>query len=204
MLKTFMESLCAGVLIAIGGSVFLACENRYVGAILFSVALLCICYKGYVLFTGKVGYVVEDHSRDNLIRLIIGLVGNLICTFLLGMLIRYCIVNLGEQATVICTAKLEQTAFSTFVRGCFCGVLMYLAVSIFKESKTPMGILFGIPVFILSGFEHSIADMFYFGASGLIGPDVALFITLVVLGNSVGGILLPLLTLGGRKKANES
>ena len=33
----------AGILIGIGGSVYLACDNKYVGAVLFSVALLCIC-----------------------------------------------------------------------------------------------------------------------------------------------------------------
>ena len=42
MLKNFLSSVCAGVLISIGGCVFLACENRYVGAVLFSVALLWI------------------------------------------------------------------------------------------------------------------------------------------------------------------
>ena len=66
-----------------------------------------------------------------------------------------------------------------------------------------MGILFCVPVFILSGFEHSIADMFYFGASGIFSLSVALFMLAVVIGNSLGGMLLSALTLiGGRK--NES
>ena len=42
MLKLIIDGIKAGIMIAIGGSVFLACENRYIGAILFSVALMSI------------------------------------------------------------------------------------------------------------------------------------------------------------------
>lgn len=194
MLKTFLNSIGAGILIAIGGSVFLSCDNRYVGAVFFSVALVCICYKGYVLFTGKVGYMIESHTKTDVVNLFIGLAGNLITTFLLGLLIRYAIPSIGENAMTVCTAKLtSQAVLQTFVRAVFCGFLMYLAVSIFRDSKTPIGILLGIPVFILSGFEHSIADMFYFGASGIYDAKIAVFMITVILGNSVGGMLLPLL-----------
>ena len=64
MIRRFIDGVAAGVLIAIGGCVYLACDSKYVGAALFSVALLSICFKGYSLFTGKVGYLVNDHSRD--------------------------------------------------------------------------------------------------------------------------------------------
>ena len=52
-------------------------------------------------------------------------------------------------------------------------------------------------MFILSGFEHSIADMFYFGASGTISGRVLLFIIAAVLGNSLGAVILPLLSVAG-------
>ena len=42
MLKKTLSGLSAGILITIGGSVFLACDSRYVGAVMFSVALVCI------------------------------------------------------------------------------------------------------------------------------------------------------------------
>ena len=88
MLKNFLSSICAGVLISIGGCVFLACENRYVGSVLFSVALLCICLKGYALYTGRVGYIIESHKKSDFAALAVILIGNLITTFLLGMLVR--------------------------------------------------------------------------------------------------------------------
>ena len=197
MLKTFAESICAGILIAVGGSVFLACENRVVGAVLFSVALLCICYKGYYLYTGKVGYLVESHRTADITALLIGLLGNLITACLLGFVVRYAIPGIGKAAETLCPAKLDQSFLQTLLRAMFCGVLMYLAVSIFRDKKTPIAILYGIPVFILSGFEHSIADMFYFGASGTISGRVLLFIFAAVLGNSLGAVILPLLSVAG-------
>lgn len=193
MLKTFRESLCAGILITIGGTVFLSCENKTVGAVLFSVALLCICYKSYYLFTGKIGYIVEQHTKQDFLNLDIGLFGNLAATFFLGMLLRTVLPNIGEKAAELCSAKLAQFPLYTFIRGFFCGILMYLAVSIYKEKNSVLGILFCVPVFILCGFEHSIADMFYLGASGIYSVKIILFTALVVAGNTFGAIVLPLL-----------
>ncbi len=193
MLKTFRESLCAGILITIGGTVFLSCENKTVGAVLFSVALLCICYKSYYLFTGKIGYIVEQHTKQDFLNLDIGLFGNLAATFFLGMLLRTVLPNIGEKAAELCSAKLAQFPLYTFIRGFFCGILMYLAVSIYKEKNSVLGILFCVPVFILCGFEHSIADMFYLGASGIFSVKIILFTALVVAGNTFGAIVLPLL-----------
>lgn len=199
MIKTVTGSISAGILIAIGGSVYLACDSKYAGAALFSVALLCICYLGYYLFTGKIGYFVTDRSGRNAAALATGLAVNLAVTFLLGALIRFAMPALGEKAELLCAAKLGQSFGGTFIRAVFCGVLMYLAVEIFREKETPLGIIFCIPVFILSGFEHSIADMFYFGALGSFDAKILAFELAAILGNSVGSFILPLLTRLGEK-----
>lgn len=193
MLKTLRESLCAGILITIGGTVFLSCENKTVGAVLFSVALLCICYKSYYLFTGKIGYIVEQQKKADFVNLAVGLFGNLIVTFLIGMMLREILPNIGEKAAEMCSAKLAQYPLHTFIRGFFCGILMYLAVSIYKEKNTALGVLFCVPVFILCGFEHSIADMYYFGVSGIFSARIVIFMVLVVAGNTFGAMVLPLL-----------
>ena len=192
MVKTVFGAVSAGIMISIGGSVFLACDNKYVGAVLFSVALLCICNLGYYLYTGKIAYLANDFSKKNISELSVGLAFNLIVTFLLGMLISFALPNFVEKAYTMCTAKLDQTFLITFIRAVFCGVLMYTAVEIFKEKKTSLGIIFCIPVFILCGFEHSIADMFYFGVSGIFSYKILLFELAAVLGNTVGGLILPL------------
>lgn len=195
MIKGTINGVLAGILIAIGGSVFLACENRYVGATLFSVALLCICYKGYGLFTGKVGFLPEQHDKAAWTVVLTALLGNLIATCLFGWAIRYALPQLGDTAQTICEAKLTQLWPQTAIRGLLCGVLMYLAVSIFRDHKTTAAIFFCVPVFILSGFEHSIADMFYFAASGIVSWQACGFLWCVILSNAVGGVLLPLLTM---------
>lgn len=201
MLKTLGGGLCAGVLISIGGTVFLSCDNKYVGAVLFSVALVCICLKGYYLFTGKIGYMTESHKRSDILNLITGLFGNALACILCALLIKITIPAVSVSAEALCRGKLEnQTVIATFIRAVFCGVLMYLAVSIFRDAKTPIGILFCVPVFILSGFEHSIADIFYFSVSSEFLSRSVLFIITVIFGNSVGGVLLPLISLLGNHK----
>ena len=198
MLKLIIDGIKAGIMIAIGGSVFLSCENRYIGAILFSVALLCICLKGYSLFTGKVGYLPENHSKEAVKILLCGLLGNIVSTILLGYAVSFANPALGEAAKVICEAKLSQEALQTFVCAFFCGVLMYMAVSTYREKGTLAGIFFCVPVFILSGFEHSIANMFYFGASGIINMDSIIYLAVVIAGNSVGGMAMPILNILGK------
>lgn len=198
MLKLVIDGIKAGIMIAIGGSVFLACENRYVGAVLFSVALLSICLKGYSLFTGKVGYLPEKHDSEAVKVLLLGLLGNIISTFLLGFAVSYANPVLHDAALVICEAKLSQEMLQTLIRAFFCGVLMYMAVSTFREKGTLAGIFFCVPVFILSGFEHSIANMFYFGVSGIVNAESLIYLLVVVIGNSIGGMAMPILNIIGK------
>lgn len=190
-----LSGVAAGLLISIGGTVFLAVENRYVGAVLFSVALLCICIKGYSLYTGRIGFIPEKHGGDDILGLLLGLLGNALATLAGGLAIAAAFPAYRATAAALCLSKLEtQTLPGTFIRACFCGVLMYLAVSIYKNHQKLIGVLFCIPVFILSGFEHSVADMFYFSAAGSFTWSSLLFIFVVVLGNSVGAVILPLIT----------
>ena len=42
------DGILAGVMVSIGGAVLLAVDNRYIGAALFSIALLVICVSSYV------------------------------------------------------------------------------------------------------------------------------------------------------------
>ncbi len=200
MLKKIASGICAGILISIGGSVYLACDNKYIGAVLFTVALLCICLKGYSLYTGRIGFIVESHDKEYFGGLTLGLLGNAIGTVACGYAVRFAIPKLGEAAVALCTGKLDQSFAQTLIRGLFCGILMYLAVSVYKEKNNIVGILFCIPVFILAGFEHSIADLFYFAASGIVKIEAFGFIWTVILGNSIGAVILPLLTYKRKKK----
>lgn len=203
MLKTAVGGVGAGILIAIGGCVYLACENSYAGAMLFSVALLCICWQGFDLFTGKIGYLTENRSIRFVCALAVTLLANLVCVFLLGGVVRYALPSLAEKAASLCAVKLTQTYLQTFIRAAFCGVLMYFAVDIFRKKKTPLGIVFCIPVFILSGFEHSVADAFYFGVSGNFEAKTAVFLVFAVIGNAVGSIITAIISIIKSGSAKE-
>ncbi len=200
IVKNILNGIAAGILIALGGSIFLACENKIVGSFLFSVALMSICYLGYSLYTGKICYMPLKHDKDAFSVLLLGLLGNVIGTTICGYLIRYALPKLGETAETICQTKLTQTFPETLIRGFFCGLLIYLAVEIYKKKNTMLGVFICIPVFILSGFEHSIADMFYFAASGIVSLEAFGFIWVVILGNTIGGMLLPVMTNDWGKK----
>ena len=193
-IKQILNGILAGILISIGGTVFLSCENKVVGSVLFSVALLCICLLGYSLFTGKICYIPEKHDKSAFSVLLCGLLGNLIATTICGYAISYAIPAVGDTAFTVCNGKLTgQDFLQTLIRAIFCGILIYLAVEIYKTKDKTIGIIFCIPVFILSGYEHSIADMFYFACSGIVSVEALGFIWTVILGNTIGGMLIPVI-----------
>ena len=202
LLKNTVKGIEAGIMVSIGGSVFLGCDNKIVGSVLFCVALIVICINNYSLYTGKIGFILECRTKEENAAIFLGLLGNIVGTLLCGWILRAGIPALGSTASEICAAKLTQNAFSTLIRGIFCGILMYCAVSTFRNRNTLAGILFCIPVFILCGFEHSIADMFYFAASGIVSLEAFVFIIIVILGNSVGGLLIPILEKIGKGVKN--
>lgn len=193
MRKAICNSLAAGIFIGIGGSVFLAIENRVVGAIFFTVALLCICQLDLMLYTGKIGFLAFDHSGTEIRNTAVCLVGNCVGTGIAGMAIRYSRPQVIERAVSLTEGKIATPLGRIFVTAVFCGILMYAAVRIYREKKSVTGILFCVPVFILAGFEHSIADMFYALTALTGGGRTIAMLAVVVLGNTVGGLLVPVL-----------
>ena len=195
-LKVLVRGILAGVMISIGGTIYLACESKMLGAFLFSIGLYAICSFGLNLYTGKIGYVI-DNKPKYLIELLFTLLGNLIGTIGCGYLLF--LTRSGDKlrsvASTICDVKLNDNLLSIFILAVFCGIIMYLAVDLFKRLNDfgkYMGIFMGITVFILAGFEHCVANMFYFSVANMWGWKTILYVLIMVLGNSVGSILLAL------------
>ena len=203
-LKILVRAILAGVMISIGGTIFLTCESKLLGAFLFSIGLYAICAFGLNLYTGKIGYVI-DNKPKYLIELLITLVGNLIGTVACGYLLFLSRIGdkLRNAASVICEVKLNDNLLSIFILAIFCGIIMYLAVDLFKrlgDFGKYMGIFMGITVFILAGFEHCVANMYYFSAANMWTWKTVLYVLVMILGNSVGSILLALGMKYGLKK----
>lgn len=203
MLKKILNGISAGLMVSIGCAVFLACENKVVGSILFTVALLVICFRGYSLYTGKIGFMPFSHKKEDFSVLLLGLLGNAIGMIVFGLLISVALPILKERAIALCTAKLTQTWYQTVIRGLFCGVLMFIAVYVYKENKSIVAIIFAIPTFILCGFEHSVADIGYFAVANMFSLEIVLFIILVVIGNTIGSMILPFLSMAKENKVAE-
>lgn len=194
ILKKTANGICAGIMVTLGGATFLACEQKIIAAVLFCIALVGICAHGYSLYTGRIGYLPAEHSKDDVSSTFLGLLGNAIGVILIGLALRFTRDELAIRAHEICTSKLEQSIPDAFIRAIMCGILMYIAVSVWREQKSRVGIFFAIPVFVMAGFEHSIADIFYFSVSGIVSLEAFLYLCLIILGNSFGSMLLPVLS----------
>ena len=154
---------------------------------------------GFNLYTGKVGYIAYNFKDVNYIGLVILiLVFNLITTYLLGIVCAYAFPAIVEPAKKIYEAKLAAPLLRLLITGIFCGLLMFLAVDTWKKGS-PFGCFIYIPVFIISGFDHSIANMFYFGVSGIINMESIFYIFVVIIGNAIGGMAMPLLNILGKE-----
>lgn len=202
-MNNIIKSILSGILISIGGTVYLSSINSGVpwfGAILFSAGLFTICEYGYNLYTGKVGYIgfhFKDVKYIGLVLLIC--LFNILTTFVLGFLMGKNFTEVAQTAQTIYEKKLNASLVKAFVSSVFCGILMFLAVDTWKRGKK-IGVFLYVPVFIICGFDHSIANSFYNGASFASGSSLTfsfsnlIFILLVVLGNGLGGITFPVLT----------
>lgn len=203
-LKILLRGITAGIMISIGGTIYLSLENKMLGAFLFSIGLFAICTNGYNLYTGKIGYVVENKLKY-LWELLFTLIGNLIGTLACGYLIYLSRVgeSLREKASLICEVKLNDNLLSIFILAIFCGIIMYLAVDLYKrltDFGKYMGIFMGITVFILASFEHCVANMYYFSVANMWSWKTVLYVLVMIAGNSVGSILLALANKFGLKK----
>lgn len=195
--------VAAGVMIGIGGWVYLACLDgsligKCIGAFMFGVALLSICTCGMYLYTGRICYLYENHDRIGVLSLLVGIVGNAIGAVGVGQLTRIALPAIADKALPIADTKLGESWLQAFVLGALCNILIYVAVQVYKKYGTVIGIMICIPTFVLCGFEHSIADMYYLSAANSFSVASLVFVLIVVAGNTAGGLLMPgLLKLGG-------
>ncbi len=186
----FALAVLAGNMIGIGGAVYLATDNKMLGALMFTVGLYTICMQELNLFTGKVGYLPE-RKPAYLVDLLIIWCGNLAGTFVDACLISLTRFSVHEkEAKALCEIKLSDGFLSLFVLGFFCGILMFVAVDGYAKTKNPVILFLGVATFILCGFEHCIADMFYFSFAKVWSVSAFARILVITLGNAIGGMLI--------------
>lgn len=207
-LKEFFLSILAGMSISFGCIAFLSSGNKIVGALFFVVGLFIILNFNFSLFTGKVCYALE-HKLSYIPRLLWIWVGNIVGAILMALMVGATrLTGLVEAATAIVNTKLNDSLLSLFFLGVFCNMLIFVAVFGYKKFENPLAkmiaLFFGVSVFVLCGFEHCIADAFYFAFAGSFTAHTLLCLVIITLGNVVGGLFFPILVkliqfLGNKK-----
>lgn len=175
----FIRSILAGICIGLGGAIFLKLSG-VIGAIMFAFGLLCVVHFKLPLYTGTAGFINFKISDDYLTLTII-LIGNILGCQLLSLM------NIsGIDGSQVIQARIDAGYFQCLLNAIGCGLIMTLIVKGGRDGNLLL-ILFGIPLFILLGFYHSIADAFYASVSNFeIVRQYFLYYLIIVLGNFIG------------------
>ena len=192
-LELLRKSVGAALLIALGDFALLKL-GQPLGPFLFALGLLGVCYMGQNLFTGKCGFLFADKIPIGDLLLI--LLGNLAAGWVFGWLF-----SLADPSlTAAAEGKLASWDLSPafFIKACLCGVVMYVAVLLYRKG-TPLGILFGIPLFIFCGFQHCVANVITLGVAR--AWDWSL--PLAVLGNFAGSLFAWWISRDGKQAAQR-
>ena len=100
---------------------------------------------------------------------------------------------LAEKAQGLCETKLSDSLLSIVILAVFCNLMIYIAVENFKSNPHTLGkylaIFLGVMVFILAGFEHCVANMFYFSVANMWSLRTVLYLLVMTAGNAVGGMI---------------
>jgi formate/nitrite transporter FocA (FNT family) len=176
-INIFIRSILAGICIGLGGAIFLKLGG-VIGAVMFAFGLLTVVHFKLPLYTGTAGFIMLNKSKEYTKMLII-LLGNILGCFLLTLL-----AIQGIDGSAVIMSRINAGYLQCFLSAIGCGLIMTLIVQGGRD-KNQLLILFGIPLFILLGFYHSIADAFYFFASDM-NLSYFPYYLLIVLGNFVG------------------
>ena len=151
--NTFIRSILAGICIGLGGAIFIKLGG-VIGACMFAFGLLTVVHFKLPLYTGTAGFI-QLSKFEEYKKMFIILLGNILgCILLSYMNIK------GIDGTAIIQSRIDTSYLQCLLNAIGCGLIMTLIVKGGRD-KNLLLILFGIPLFILLGFYHSIADTYY-------------------------------------------
>lgn len=194
------NSFAAGVAISLGGVAYLSSGN----ALMFPIGLLIVCLYRLYLFTGKVGYLGRygvNERKFDVFDLFLMWIFNTLGAYISGFVVGVVKPELVEVAGRIRDKKMSGGLLTVFVLGILCNIMIFLAVDSYRTIATANRMVFaGIfslfvftATFVYCGFEHCVANAFYFGLSGFTGLNDAIrqiiFLVINMLGNAAGGII---------------
>ena len=223
--NVMIKAVLAGVAIGCGGMLFtlikwgtLKLNNHFttddwtqpgqiVGGCVFSVGLMLVCWFKLMLFTGKVGLMFESNQDGfyfiGLLIMIVFNIGGAVCVGLLSEWIFGRFDDYKEAVLAIANLKSKFEDSNDYLKCCmnslFCGVCVHLAVRGFVNCDNNfekfMIIFWFVLMFVYSGFEHCIANSFYFACAHMTKREVFINVALAIGGNWLGTLPTSVLTV---------
>lgn len=188
MKTSLTKAAAAGILICMGCIVNLKVGGGIPGAVLFSAGLWFVVNFDAELFTGRVTRDQYD-PLQKLIMLLMNVIGAAVC----GILASVFLPEIREAAQGIASAY--QDPLKVIWQSVMCGICMYLATTPPMNrdvSRLPF-VIYGVALFILSSYAHSIALAGY----AAIAQGIAWWvIPLAAVGNGAGSYLMKGLLTG--------
>ena len=188
--------------------------TRFVAGSVFSLGLILVVICGAELFTGNSlltkaalhGHITWSNIARNWVVVLAGnLVGSLLFAWMMFHSQLWEQGQIAERAIAIAQAKVELSFSAALIRGILCNWLVCLAVFMATAARDVSGKILAcyVPImaFVASGFEHSIANMYYIptglllsGVSGLEAAHITwggflANLVPVTLGNILGGVI---------------
>ena len=212
--QMFNNAVVAGMAICMAAVVYLQCENKLVGAFLFSLGLLTVIIFRKKLYTGCTGYLADARTLNDMYRhdfsgiggfcvigymerfreLMVILFGNAVGAAILGTIVAFAIPDTREKAIALMQNKESVVWYAMLMKSVMCGALMQIAFRVQKADVNivPVAVRYPIAVmcimaFILAGFEHSIADIAYAFLAWNWGWQTVILMGLSIVGNLIGG-----------------
>lgn len=192
--KIFSSAILSGIAISISCISYLKLGG-IAGAVFFSFGLITVLHYGWKLYTGVSGFI---QNRKDVSNLGIILIGNIIGCIITALIMRFSQPGLTLTALEVVNIRLGLGAFQCLLMGIGCGFIMTTVVKFGREYKY-LPLLFGVPIFIICGFLHSIADAFYISMLPLDilcdqFKDISFVYIMVIIGNFIGCNLVRIIT----------
>lgn len=194
--KMILLGLMAGAFIAFGGAASSVAAHgvadvglaRSIAGAIFPVGLMLVVFTGSELFTGNSLMIMAVIDKKiTLLKMIRNLVVVYFANFIGALIIDVLVFlsgqfdfsggGLGAYTIKVALAKTSIAPVTAVISGILCNILVCLAIVLAGTAKDSIGRIFGIffPIaaFVVCGFEHCVANMFYIPAGMLAATNTA-------------------------------
>ncbi|CEQ05019.1 formate/nitrite transporter [[Clostridium] sordellii] len=181
--------------------------SKFAGACIFPIGLMLVVVCGAELFTGNNLMMLSILEKKITYKSLfknwsVVYVGNFIGSILLVLAIFFS--NTLSQSAIekvvnIAQSKVELTFIEALIKGILCNIMVVLAVLFATAGKDIVSKVFAcwfpIMLFVLCGFEHSIANMFFIPMGMILGAKITIAqllfnLIVVTFGNIIGGAII--------------